>query len=37
VFVLRPADEPFLVVYVVFRRDGVLAETLRSTYGDPDS
>ena len=37
VFVLRPADEPFLVVYVVFRRDGVLAETLRSTYGTPDS
>ncbi|MFB6090769.1 MAG: DUF6663 family protein [Halobellus sp.] len=33
VFVLRPVDEPFLVVYVVFRRDGVLAETLRSTYG----
>ncbi|SDX64457.1 DUF6663 family protein [Halobellus clavatus] len=33
VFVLRPADEPFLVVYVVFRRDGVLAETMRSTYG----
>lgn len=34
VFVLRPVDEPFLVVYVVFRRDGVLAETIRSTYGD---
>ncbi|MGQ4554451.1 DUF6663 family protein [Halobellus sp. GM3] len=33
VFVLRPLDEPFLVVYVVFRRDGVLAETMRSTYG----
>lgn len=32
VFVLRPVDEPFLVVYVVFRRDGVLAETIRSTY-----
>ncbi|WP_144906523.1 DUF6663 family protein [Halobellus captivus] len=32
VFVLRPIDEPFLVVYVVFRRDGVLAETIRSTY-----
>ncbi|RLM59829.1 hypothetical protein DVK02_03630 [Halobellus sp. Atlit-31R] len=37
VFVLRPADEPFIVVYVVFRRDSVLAETLRSTYGDPSS
>jgi len=34
VFVLRPADEPFLVVYVAFRRDGVLAETMRSTYGE---
>ncbi|WP_311173113.1 DUF6663 family protein [Halobellus ordinarius] len=34
VFVLRPADEPFLVVYVVFRRDGMLAETMRSTYGN---
>ncbi|MBB6646497.1 DUF6663 family protein [Halobellus ruber] len=33
-FVLRPADEPFLVVYVAFRRDGVLAETMRTTYGD---
>ena len=33
-FVLRPADEPFVVVYVAFRRDGVLAETMRSTYGD---
>ena len=34
VFVLRPADEPFLVVYVAFRRDGTLAETMRTTYGD---
>ena len=34
VFVLRPADEPFVVVYVAFRRDGVLAETMRSTYGE---
>jgi len=32
--VLRPADEPFVVVYVAFRRDGVLAETMRSTYGE---
>jgi hypothetical protein len=32
VFVLRPVEEPFVVVYVVFRRDGVLAETMRSTY-----
>ena len=36
VFVLRPEDEPFLVVYVAFRRDGVLAETMRTTYGDGD-
>ena len=34
VFVLRPADEPFVVVYVTFRRDGVLAETMRTTYGE---
>jgi hypothetical protein len=34
VFVLRPADEPFLVVYVVFRRDSTLAETMQSTYED---
>jgi hypothetical protein len=33
VFVIDP-EEPFVVVYVVFRRDGVLAETIRSTYGE---
>lgn len=32
VFVLRPADEPFIVVYIAFRRDGVLARTVRDTY-----
>jgi hypothetical protein len=32
VFVLRPADEPFLVVYIVFHRDGMLAKTVRDTY-----
>lgn len=32
VFVLRPADGAFVVVYVVFRRDGLLAETVRDTY-----
>jgi hypothetical protein len=32
VFVMRPADEPFLVVYVAFRRDGLLARTVRDTY-----
>lgn len=34
VFVLRPADGAFVVVYVVFRRDGLLAETVRDTYGE---
>jgi hypothetical protein len=33
VFLLEPATEPFVIVYVVFRRDGMLAGTLRSTYG----
>ncbi|MEZ3116772.1 DUF6663 family protein [Halobaculum sp. MBLA0147] len=32
VFVLRPVDGAFVVVYVVFRRDGLLAETVRDTY-----
>jgi len=32
VFVLSPADGAFVVVYVVFRRDGLLAETVRDTY-----
>lgn len=35
VFVMRPADEPFLVVYIVFRKGGLLAETLRETYDCP--
>ena len=35
VFVLRPADEPFVVVYIVFRKDGMLAQTVRDTYGLP--
>ncbi len=35
VFVLNPADEPFLVVYIVFRKDGMLAQTVRDTYGLP--
>jgi hypothetical protein len=33
VFVLRPADHDFVAVYVVFERDGVLARTIRDTYG----
>lgn len=32
VFVLSPADGAFVVVYVAFRRDGLLAETVRDTY-----
>jgi hypothetical protein len=32
VFAMRPADEPFLVVYIALRRDGVLARTVRDTY-----
>lgn len=32
VFVMRPADEPFLAVYIVFDRDGMLAKTVRDTY-----
>ncbi|GAA0523199.1 hypothetical protein SAMN04488066_1233 [Halorubrum aquaticum] len=33
VFVLRPAAHEFVAVYVVFERDGVLARTVRDTYG----
>jgi hypothetical protein len=33
VFVLRPASHDFVAVYVVFDRDGVLAQTVRDTYG----
>ncbi|TKX75689.1 hypothetical protein EXE46_02795 [Halorubrum sp. GN11_10-6_MGM] len=32
VFVLRPANHEFVAVYVVFDRDGVLAQTVRDTY-----
>ncbi|ELZ48396.1 hypothetical protein C465_09865 [Halorubrum distributum JCM 9100] len=32
VFVLRPAEHEFVAVYVVFDRDGVLAQTVRDTY-----
>jgi len=35
IFVLNPADEPFVVVYIVFRKDGMLAQTVRDTYGLP--
>ena len=33
VFVLAPVDHNFVAVYVVFDRDGVLAQTVRDTYG----
>lgn len=32
VFVFRPAAYDFVAVYVVFERDGVLAQTVRDTY-----
>lgn len=35
VFVMRPADEPFVLVYIVFRADGILANTVRDTYDCP--
>jgi hypothetical protein len=37
VFVMRPAEEAFVCVYVVFERDGLLARTVRDTYGDGDA
>jgi len=36
VFVLRPAAHRFVAVYVVFDADGVLARTVRDTYGIGD-
>jgi hypothetical protein len=33
VFVLRPREADFVVLYIVLDRDGVLARTLRDTYG----
>jgi len=35
VFVLYPADEEFVLLYIVFDRDGMLAKTVRDTYGLP--
>lgn len=32
IFVLRPTDEPFLVVYIAFTQDGLLDRTMRDTY-----
>jgi uncharacterized protein YndB with AHSA1/START domain len=33
VFVIRPADESFVIVYLALERDGLLARTVRDTYG----
>lgn len=35
VFVMRPADDPFVVVYVVFETGSLLANTVRDTYDRP--
>lgn len=35
VFVVSPADEPFVVVYIVLRKGGVLADAMRDTYARP--
>jgi hypothetical protein len=32
VFVMRPVDESFVLVYIVFEKGGVLARTVRETY-----
>ncbi len=34
VFVIRPADGAFVVVHIAFRKDGLLAETMRDTYDE---
>ena len=35
VFVLRPADEPFVAVYIALEKGGLLADTVRDTYDCP--
>jgi len=35
VFVMNPVDEEFVLIYIVFNKDGMLAETVRDTYGLP--
>ncbi|ERG99664.1 MAG: hypothetical protein J07HQX50_00811 [Haloquadratum sp. J07HQX50] len=37
VFILRPVDDTFVIVYITFEKYGVLANTIRSTYGDDES
>ncbi|MEA5388250.1 DUF6663 family protein [Haloarculaceae archaeon H-GB11] len=32
VFVVRPNDAPFVIVYLAMEKDGLLAETMRDTY-----
>ncbi|PSP72760.1 hypothetical protein BRC86_11770 [Halobacteriales archaeon QS_3_64_16] len=33
VFVIRPAEESFVIVYLALEREGLLARTVRDTYG----
>jgi len=35
VFVMNPVDAEFVLIYIVFRKDGMLAQTVRDTYGLP--
>jgi len=35
VFVMNPVDEEFVLIYIVFRKEGMLAQTVRDTYGLP--
>jgi len=35
VFVMNPVDEEFVLIYIVFQKDGMLASTVRDTYGLP--
>ncbi len=35
VFVMNPVDEEFVLIYIVFSKDGMLAQTVRDTYGLP--
>jgi hypothetical protein len=32
IFVIRPAEESFVIVYLAFEREGLLARTVRDTY-----
>jgi hypothetical protein len=35
VFVMNPVDEEFVLIYIVFHKEGMLAQTVRDTYGLP--